>query len=212
MSLSGLQAKLLQNLKKQYAGQIPASPLSGRRGSSMSVALSLRRNSAMSRKSDKVSVKEEKVASDTKDVDKGQLQDVKVDEPKTAEKDGKSANKAKQEKPKIMLEEIQVIPDESTDDDHDSDDKRKFTQQAKLLGSRAQRNKRLLQPFGKASRGKRGVPLDAISCISDYSMISNIDYQHVKKNKVTQRSGAATPLTFKSLKDFTNSPEGIIFE
>ncbi|XP_031550659.1 regulator of G-protein signaling 22-like [Actinia tenebrosa] len=204
----GLQAKLLQNLKKQYAGQTTASLLPGRRGSTLSVALSLRRNSNMSRKSDKVSIQEEKNSSETKDTDKDQQEDAKEGESKTAEKDGKSRIKAKQEIPKVLVDEIQVIPDESTDDDRDDDDKRKFTQQAKLLGSRGQRNKRLLQPAGKGSRVKKGVPLDAISCISDYSMISNIDYQHVKKSKVAQRSGAATPLTFKSLKDFTNSPEG----
>jgi hypothetical protein len=176
--------------------------------------MSRKNSSQLSRKSDKVSAKDDKLTSEAKDTDKkDQVQAPKEeDESKTGKQDGaqeKSANKlTKQEKqePKIVIEEIQVIPFESTDDDHD--DKGKFNRQGKLLGARAQRNKRVLQLNGKASRVKREVPLDAISCISDYSMISNIDYQKVKKGKARDRTGAATPLTFKSLKDFTNSPEG----
>ena len=53
-----------------------------------------------------------------------------------------------------------------------------------------------------------GVPLDAISCISDYSAISNIDYVRKKSHSKTVRAGKTAALTSKSLKDFTNSPEG----
>ena len=82
--------------------------------------------------------------------------------------------------------------------------------EGKLLPQRSRSSNRLLhgrQP--PKSAGKKLVPLDAISCISDYSVLSNIDFQprNSPSGKLS-RQGGTTLLTSKSLKDFTNSPEG----
>ena len=82
--------------------------------------------------------------------------------------------------------------------------------EGKLLPQRSRSSKRLLpgkQP-PKSAKEKR-VPLDAISCISDYSVLSSIDFQprNTPSGKQSHQGGTSL-LTSKSLKDFTNSPEG----
>ena len=101
------------------------------------------------------------------------------------------------------LSEIQVIELEAKDATQDKE----RNGGSKLLSQRAQKKQRLLLETDQCgSRTGKKVPLDAISCISDYSVISNIDY--APKVNRRRREGASTPLTSKSLKDFTNSPEG----
>ena len=84
--------------------------------------------------------------------------------------------------------------------------------EGKLLPQRSRSSNRLLS--GRQlpkSAGKKRVPLDAISCISDYSVLSNIDFQPRSTPSGNQsRQGGTSLLTSKSLKDFTNSPEGKI--
>ena len=82
--------------------------------------------------------------------------------------------------------------------------------QNKLLPQRTRSSKRLLttkqQP---TSAGKKRVPLDAISCVSDYSVFSNIEL--VPRTVSLRKHGRqddVSLLTSKSLRDFTNSPEG----
>ena len=104
------------------------------------------------------------------------------------------------------LSEIQVIELEATEAKDATQDKER-NGGSKLLSQRAQKKQRLLLETNQCgSRTGKKVPLDAISCISDYSVISNIDY--APKVNRRRREGASTPLTSKSLKDFTNSPEG----
>ena len=99
--------------------------------------------------------------------------------------------------------EIQVIP-------FASPEPLQPLNEGKLLPQRPRSSKRLLpgkQP--PKSAAKKGVPLDAISCISDYSVLSNIDFQPRNTPPGKQSSqGGTSLLTSKSLMDFTNSPEG----
>lgn len=99
--------------------------------------------------------------------------------------------------------EIQVIPIASPETIQPHNE-------GKLLPQRSRSSKRLLpgkQP--PKSAGKKRVPLDAISCISDYSVLSNIEFQpRVAPSGKQGRQGGTSLLTSKSLKDFTNSPEG----
>ena len=99
--------------------------------------------------------------------------------------------------------EIQVIPIASPEPVQPLNE-------GKLLPQRPRSSKRLLpgKPPPKFVP-KKGVPLDAISCISDYSVLSNIDFQPRNTPPGKQsRQGGTSLLTSKSLKDFTNSPEG----
>lgn len=84
--------------------------------------------------------------------------------------------------------------------------------EAKLLPQRSRSSKRLLSGNRPPkSAGKQRVPLDAISCISDYSVLSNIELQPRRTpSGKNGRQGGTSLLTSKSLKDFTNSPEGKI--
>lgn len=81
----------------------------------------------------------------------------------------------------------------------------------KLLPQRTRSRKQLLpstQPT-KTTNIKKLVPLDAISSISDYSIMSNVEFSPRKTAaEKTGHQDGTSPLTFKSLKDFTNSPEG----
>ena len=99
--------------------------------------------------------------------------------------------------------EIQVIPIASPEPVQPLNE-------GKLLPQRPRSSKRLLpgKPPPKFVP-KKGVPLDAISCISDYTVLSNIDCQprNTPPGKQSRQGGTAL-LTSKSLKDFTNSPEG----
>ena len=103
---------------------------------------------------------------------------------------------------------IQVIELEATDAKDATPDKERKGG-SKLLSQRAQTKQRLLLEMDQCSgRTGKKVPLDAISCISDYTVISNIDYAPKMTVSRRHRERASTPLTPKSLKDFTNSPEG----
>jgi len=183
-----LQAKLL---KRNAGGQRSASV---RRSSVISSSLSVpRRNSgvslALSRKDDKMSIvtlgKEEKSLG--KEVENDLTQ-----------KDTKMEKKSERKS-----SEIQVIPLLSPDT-------LQTAQEKKLLPQRSRNSTRLLsnkQP--PKSAGKKRVPLDAISCISDYSILSNIEFAPRKAPAGKQGGQEGTSLlTSKSLKDFTNSPEG----
>jgi len=152
-----------------------------------------RRNSgvslALSRKDDKVSMAT--MGKDEKGLEKGEdkipaLKDTQVEQ----KNDRKSS-------------EIQVIPIASPET-------LQPLNEGKLLPQRSRSSKRLLpgkQP-PKSAKEKR-VPLDAISCISDYSVLSSIDFQprNTPSGKQSHQGGTSL-LTSKSLKDFTNSPEG----
>ena len=186
-----LQAKL-GNLKKHTHGQM--SPSLARRGSAVSTVVSItRRNSgvslALSRKDEKMSVAT--VSKDDKGVEKGE-EKVTVLKDTQEEKinQGKSS-------------EIQVIPIASPETPQPHNE-------GKLLPQRSRSSRRLLpgkQP--PKSAGKKRVPLDAISCISDYSVLSNIEFQpRVTPLGKDGQQGGTSLLTSKSLKDFTNSPEG----
>ena len=105
------------------------------------------------------------------------------------------------------VSEIQVIELE-VPDERDATQDADLKGRSKLLANRSQQKKRVIPVDQRSSKEARKVPLDAISCISDYSAISNIDYSPQKTTTRRGRPGAATPLTSKSLKDFTNSPEG----
>lgn len=186
-----LQAKL-GNLKKHTHGQM--SPSLARRGSAVSTVVSItRRNSgvslALSRKDEKMSVAT--VSKDDKGVEKGE-EKVTVLKDTQEEKinQGKSS-------------EIQVIHIASPETPQPHNE-------GKLLPQRSRSSRRLLpgkQP--PKSAGKKRVPLDAISCISDYSVLSNIEFQpRVTPLGKDGQQGGTSLLTSKSLKDFTNSPEG----
>ena len=124
---------------------------------------------------------------------------------------------------KEFVAEIQVIPEETElalpvskisplkiPQPNPARDQVKDTGNLKLLASRSQKTPRRLSASKHETLKDRkgGVPLDAISCISDYSAISNIDYMPKKSHSKTVRAGKTLALTSKSLKDFTNSPEG----
>ncbi|RMX53678.1 hypothetical protein pdam_00000335, partial [Pocillopora damicornis] len=186
-----LQAKL-GNRKKHTHGQM--SPSLARRGSAVSTVVSItRRNSgvslALSRKDEKMSVAT--VSKDDKGVEKGE-EKVTVLKDTQEEKinQGKSS-------------EIQVIHIASPETPQPHNE-------GKLLPQRSRSSRRLLpgkQP--PKSAGKKRVPLDAISCISDYSVLSNIEFQpRVTPLGKDGQQGGTSLLTSKSLKDFTNSPEG----
>lgn len=116
------------------------------------------------------------------------------------------------------ISEIQVIPEENDPVLGVSKNLRMKLRQASLFGdtgnsnltNRSKKSQRLPSPTKReASKNKdTWVPLDAISCISDYSTISNIDFMPKKSHSKTVRAGKTPALTPKSLKDFTNSPEG----
>lgn len=178
-------------MKKNAVGQL--SPSLVRRGSAVSTTQSAvtRRNSGvslvLSRKDDKMSI-----ATMGKD-EKGEE---KVPASKDTQVEQKNERKSS---------EIQVIPVASPET-------LQPLNEGKLLPQRPRSSKRLLS--GKQSpksAGKKRVPLDAISCISDYSVLSNIDFQprNTPSGKHS-RQGGTSLLTSKSLKDFTNSPEGKI--
>lgn len=186
-----LQAKL-GNLKKNTHGQV--SPSSARRGSAVSTVVSVtRRNSGvsltLSRKDDKMSMTT--VSKDDKGVAKGEE---KITLPKDSQEEKKNQGTSS---------EIQVIPITSPDTLQPHSE-------GKLLPQRSRNSRRLL--LGKQlpkSTGKKRVPLDAISCISDYSVLSNIEFQpRVTSPGKHGQPGGTSLLTSKSLKDFTNSPEG----
>lgn len=148
-----------------------------------------RRGSVYSRKSDKQSTKDEKITSEA------ETKPIPPSEETVKKPEEKKASPI--QKPQVT-DEIQVIPDKEDNNGND-----------KLLNARAQKNKRTFHKPQKTK--KKGVPLDAISCISDYSELSNIDYQQKKRPISSKRKAdTSTPLTFKSLKDFTNSPEGTL--
>lgn len=181
-----LQAKLL---KRNAGGQL--SPSVVRRGSS---SLSVpRRNSAeslaLSHKDDKMSTIT--VGKEEKSLEKGEENDFT----------SKDTNIEKKSERKIS--EIQVIPLLSPETPQ-------VNQARKLLPQRSRSSKRLLSNKQlPKSAGKKRVPLDAISCISDYSVLSNIEFAPRKSSagKRGQQEGTSL-LTSKLLKDFTNSPEG----
>lgn len=124
-------------------------------------------------------------------------------EEKTAEKDLTPKKTNVDKKSERKSSEIQVIPLLSPET-------LQTPQEGKLLPQRSRGSKRLLsnkQP--PRSAGKKRVPLDAISCISDYSVLSNIEFapRRTSAGKHGRQEGTSM-LTSKSLKDFTNSPEG----
>ena len=149
-----------------------------------------RRNSAeISRKDDKMSTIT--IGKEEKSLEKGEENNLTSNDTNL---DKKSDRK---------FSEIQVIPLLSPETPQ-------ANQARKLLPQRSRSTKRLLsnkQP--PKSAGKKRVPLDAISCISDYSVLSNIEFAPRKSSagKRGQQEGTSL-LTSKSLKDFTNSPEG----
>ncbi|KAL9980558.1 hypothetical protein ACROYT_G009160 [Oculina patagonica] len=188
-----LQAKL-GGLRKSTHGQ--QAPTLVRRGSGVSIAQSAvtaRRNSgvslAMSRKDDKMSIAT--VGKDEKGLEKGEE---KVTVSKDTQVEQKNERKSS---------EIQVIPIASPET-------LQPPKEGKLLPQRSRSSKRVLS--GKQppkSAGKKRVPLDAISCISDYSVLSNVEFQpRTTPSGKNSRQGGTSLLTSKSLKDFTNSPEG----
>ncbi|XP_032220371.2 uncharacterized protein LOC5519668 isoform X2 [Nematostella vectensis] len=209
---------LLRNLKKQHADKAPQSPLADRRGSirSQSPCISTtRRGSVISQKSARFSLtgKDEKKPTEGKEV---KHDDTTKPEREVAREDTKKDVKVKQEKCPVKVQEIQVIPNEPSEYANDfakallKDEEPQQKARGKLLSGRTQKNKRMLLSPGKVKGGTKGVPLDAISCISDYSIVSNIDYPQ-RGQVVTppkQLKGSASQLTLKSLKDFTDSPEG----
>lgn len=187
-----LQAKLL---KPNANGQLLTSL--GRRSSVVSTSVSVtRRNSgvslALSRKDEKVStvtsVKEEKITE-------------KCDDKDLSLKDTKEVKQAERKSPEIQV--IPLLSPETT---------QQTAQERKLLPQRSRSSKRLLsskQP--PKSAGTKPVPLDAISCISDYSILSNIEFAprpRTTAGKNGHKEAGTSLLTSKSLKDFTNSPEG----
>ena len=144
---------------------------------------------ALSRKDDKMSVVT--VEKEEKSNEKGEEKDLSRKDTKVDKKDERK------------ISEIQVIPLLSPETVQPA-------QEGKLLPQRSRNSKRLLsskQP--PKSAGKKRVPLDAISCISDYSVLSNIEFapQRTSLGKNGRQEGT-TLLTSKTLKDFTNSPEG----
>jgi len=148
----------------------------------------MRRGSVLSRKSEKQSTKDEKSTNEAENKPNSSSEEAVK---KPVEKKTPIIQKPS------VTDEIQVIPDKEDTNGND-----------KLLNARAQRNKRSFYKPQKVK--KKGVPLDAISCVSDYSEFSNIDYQQKKRPISSKRKArSATPLTLKSLKDFTNSPEGM---
>ena len=161
------------------------SPSLARRGSAISSSLSLpRRDSgeslALSRKDDKMSTSGK----------------VKITVEKREELSPKHANvEMKNER---NISEIQVFPE--------------TLQNNKLLPQRPRTPKQQLpntQIAKSATTNKKLVSLDAVSCISDYSILSNVEFASRKTATEKKRHQEGTsPLTFKSLKDFTNSPEG----
>lgn len=182
-------------MKKNAVGQL--SPALVKRGSGVSATQSAVTRPysgvslALSRKDEKTSIA--MMFKDEKALDKGVR---KVTALKDTQVDQKNERKSS---------EIQVIPMASPEP-------LQPLNEGKLLLQRPRSSKRLLpgkQP--SKSAGKKGVPLDAISCISDYSVLSNIDFQPRNTPSWKQsRQGGTSLLTFKSLKDFTNSPEGKI--
>ena len=182
-------------MKKKAVGQL--SPSLVKRGSGLSTTQSAvtRPNSgvslALSRKHEKTNVTT--MGKDEKGLEKGEG---KVPAFKDTEVEQKNERKSF---------EIQVIPIASPEP-------LQPLNEGKLLSQRPRSSKRLLpgkQPPKFA--GKKGVPLDAISCISDYSVLSNIDFQPRNTPSGKQsRQGGTSLLTSQSLKDFTNSPEGKI--
>lgn len=182
-------------MKKNVVGQL--SPTLVRRGSGVSSTQSAitRRNSgvslALSRKDEKMSMAT--MGKDEKGLEKGEE---KIPALKDTQVEQKNERKSS---------EIQVIPIASPET-------LQPLNEGKLLPQRSSSSKRLLpgkQP--PKSAGKKRVPLDAISCISDYSVLSNIDFQprNTPSGKQSHQEGTSL-LTSKSLKDFTNSPEGKI--
>lgn len=176
-------------LKRSLGDQL--SPSTARRGSAISSSLSLpRRHSgeslAVTRKDDKMSTTG-KVATSIEKRDECNLKNAQVD--------------IKNER---KIAEIQVFPlvsPETLEND----------QGRKLLAQRSRSRKQLL-PSAQATKitnVKKLVPLDAISCISDYSNMNNVEFSPRKTAaEKTGHQDGTSPLTFKSLKDFTNSPEG----
>lgn len=174
------QAKLL---KRTMGGQL--SPSLARHGSAISSSLSLPRrysgeSLALSRKDDKMSTSGK----------------VKITVEKREELSPKHANvEMKNER---NISEIQVFPE--------------TLQNNKLLPQRPRTPKQQLpntQIAKSATTNKKLVSLDAVSCISDYSILSNVEFASRKTATEKKRHQEGTsPLTFKSLKDFTNSPEG----
>lgn len=144
----------------------------------------------MSRREDKISITT--TGKDEKCVEKGEE---KIPASKDAQAEKKSDG---------LSSEIQVIP--TTETIHPLNE-------GKLLPQRSRSSKRLFsdkQP--PKSAGKKRVPLDAISCISDYSILSNIEFQpRSTPSRKHGGQGGTSLLTSKSLKDFTNSPEGKTF-
>ena len=164
------------------------SPSLARRGSAISSSLSLPRrysgeSLALSRKDDKMSTSGK----------------VKITVEKREELSPKHANvEMKNER---NISEIQVFP-ETLQNNHGN----------KLLPQRPRTPKQQLpntQIAKSATTNKKLVSLDAVSCISDYSILSNVEFASRKTATEKKRHQEGTsPLTFKSLKDFTNSPEG----
>lgn len=181
-----LQAKLL---KRNVNGQL--SPTVATRSSLISSSPSVQRQNSgvslpLSRKDDKMSTIT--AGQEEKGVEKGEENELV---PNDTSVDKKHKRKSS---------EIQVIPLLSPETD----------QGKKLLPQRSRSSKRLLsnkQPSKSAD--KKRVPLDSISCISDYSALSNFEFtpRNSSAGKKDQQEGTS-PLTSKSLKDFTNSPEG----
>ena len=182
-----LQARI-GSTKKNAAGQV--SPTLVRRGSGVSRSGSCV-SVALSGKDDKMSIA-------TMGKDEKGLERVKEKIP--ALKDAKVEQKNEKKS-----SEIQVIPVASPEI-------LQPLNEGKLLPQRSRSSNRLVpgkQP--PKSAVKKRVPLDVISCISDYSVVSSIDFQPRNMPSGKQsRQGGTSLLTSKSLKDFTNSPEGKI--
>lgn len=177
-------------MKKKAVGQL--SPALVMRGSGVSTT-----QSAVTRPNSGVSL-----ALSPKD-DKTNITTMGKDEKGLEKGEGKVPTFKVEQKNERKSSEIQVIPIASPEPLQPLDE-------GKLLPQRPRSSKRLLP--GKLPpkfAGKKGVPLDAISCISDYSVLSNIDFQPRNTPSGKQsRQGGTSLLTSKSLKDFTNSPEG----
>ena len=125
----------------------------------------------------------------------------KCDDKDLSLKDTKEVKQAERKSPEIQV--IPLLSPETT---------QQTAQERKLLPQRSRSSKRLLsskQP--PKSAGTKPVPLDAISCISDYSILSNIEFAprpRTTAGKNGHKEAGTSLLTSKSLKDFTNSPEG----